>query len=392
MSSKEVIERIEKIRDERLPFEYVWMDAGWYGEDTKPTPDEFEGDWSRHTGDWRVSKFCHPDGLKDVSKAVHDAGMKFLLWFEPERVFTSTPILKEHPEYFLKIADKRHYLLDLGNEEAWQYCYDMLAGHIENLNIDFYRQDFNFSPLDYWRANDAEDRQGICEIKHISGLYRLWDKLQEKFPSLLIDNCASGGRRIDIETLKRSVPLWRSDLQCHANYNIDAAQMHSQTFNLWMPYSGTGTGRGYDEYRVRSSYAGGLTTNYSFSGREKFCDTLEKTEFIRKYTTEYLRVRPYFSEDFYPLSEVTSATDAWCVTQFNRPENKDGLLQVFVREHAPYETARFILKGLDENAEYLFTDLDGGEFSVSGKELVTKGLKLTVLEKRKAKIYLYKAL
>lgn len=181
-------------------------------------------------------------------------------------------------------------------------------------------------------------------------------------------------------------------MQCHANYNIDAAQMHNRTFNLWMPYSGTGTGRGYDEYRVRSSYAGGLTTNYSFPEREKFCDTLEKTEFIRKYTTEYLKVRPYFSEDFYPLSEVTSATDAWCVTQFNRRENKDGLLQVFVREHATYEIARFILKGLDENAEYLFTDIDGGEFSVSGKELVSKGLKLTVLEKRKAKIYLYKAL
>lgn len=396
MSSKSVLERVEKIRKNNLPFEYVWMDAGWYGEDTRPTPDEFEGDWPEHTGDWRVSKLCHPNALEDVSDAVHEAGMKFLLWFEPERVIQSVPIVKAHPEYFLRTVDGKtdawSFLLDLGNEDAWKYCYNTLAELIKRLHIDCYRQDFNFSPLDFWHANDTEDRRGISEIKHITGLYRLWDALLERFPSLLIDNCASGGRRIDIETLKRSVPLWRSDLQCTANYDVEATQMHTQTFNLWMPYSGTGGGRPCEEYRIRSAYAGGLNTNYAWSEKEGYCETEEQIEFIKKYMAEYLRARPYFSEDFYALTEVSDATDIWCVTQFNRPEQKDGLLEVFVREKAHYETAKFKLKGLDETADYIFEDADGGEFVVNGKTLTNEGVSLTISEKHKAKLYFYRAL
>lgn len=394
MKSSSVMERIDKIKSNGLPFEYIWMDAGWYGIDTKPTPDEFEGDWAYHTGDWRISSLIHPERLKNVTKDTHDAGMKFLLWFEPERVLNTTPIAIEHPEYFLSSDDAydNNRLLNLGNEKAWQYCFDTISGLIEELQIDCYRQDFNFPPLPYWRKNDAPDRKGISEIKHINGLYRLWDKLLEKFPSLIIDNCASGGRRIDIETLRRSIPLWRSDLQCPADYDIEGSQCHNLSFNLWMPYSGTGSGRPYDEYRIRSAYAAALTTNYSFSERENYCDTAEKVDFIKKYTNEYLSVRPYFSEDFYPLTELSEKLDVWCAMQFNRPEKNDGIVEVFRRENAPYETACFVLRGLDTDRDYLFTDADGGEFTVNGKELSENGLRLTVEEKRKAKIYFYKSI
>ncbi len=96
----------------------------------------------------------------------------------------------------------------------------MLKEHISELKPDCLRIDFNFSPLPFWRENDAQDRNGITEIKYINAFYRLWNILPDQFPNLIIDNCASGGRRIDIETLKRSVPLWRSDLVCPANYSV----------------------------------------------------------------------------------------------------------------------------------------------------------------------------
>ena len=392
MKTESVLRRIDAIKKNNLPFEYIWMDAGWYGIDTKPTPDEFEGDWGIHTGDWRISPLIHPNALKDVSKAAHDAGMKFLLWFEPERVISTTPVAVQHPEYFMASDEEqgRNRLLNLGSPDAWDYCFNTVSGIIEELGIDCYRQDFNFSPLSYWRKNDDFDRCGITEIKHINGMYKLWDALLEKFPNLIIDNCASGGRRIDIETLRRSIPLWRSDFQCPANYDIEASQCHNQTFNLWMPYSGTGTGRNYDEYRVRSAYAAALTTNYSFSERENFCDTEEKVEFIKKYGNEYLKVRPYFSEDFYPLTEVSDKLDVWCAMQFDRPSEGDGIVQVFRRENSPYETAVFMLGGINSDNSYLFADIDGGEFTVSGKELTEVGLKITITEKRKAKIYIYK--
>ena len=394
MKTQSVLDRIETVKKNALPFEYIWMDAGWYGIDTKPTPDEFGGDWGSHTGDWRVSPLVHPQGLKDVSKALHDAGMKFLLWFEPERVIRTTPTAVAHPEYFLSNdnPNDNNRLLNLGNEEAWEYCFETLSKLIEELNIDCYRQDFNFSPLAYWRKNDDPDRKGITEIKHINGMYRLWDELLKKFPHLIIDDCASGGRRIDIETLRRSIPLWRSDLYCPANYDIEGSQCHNQSFNLWMPYSGTGSGNEYDEYRIRSAYAAALTCQYLWTEKEPFCDTEEKVDFIKRYTEEYLKVRPYFSEDFYPLTELSEKLDVWCAMQFNRPQKNDGIIEVFRRENSPYETACFMLRGIDESVDYLFADADGGEFTLSGKELMKNGLKITVPDKRKAKIYFYKTI
>lgn len=393
MKTPSVLERIETIQKNALPFEYVWMDAGWYGADTKPSPDEFEGDWGAHTGDWRVSPLIHTNDLKDVSQAVHTAGMKFLLWFEPERVRKGTPIAASHPEYFLLPADEKNknLLLDLGNEEAWEYCFNTLSRLIEEIGIDCYRQDFNFSPLPYWRKKDAEDRKGISEIKHVTGMYRLWDALLEKFPHLLIDNCASGGRRIDIETLRRSIPLWRSDYECPANYQIEGAQCHHLTFNMWMPFSGTGSGRPYDIYRIRSAYSPALTTNYTYSEREAFGDDPETLSWLKKYLEEYLKVRPYMSEDFYPLTEVSDRTDVWCAAQFDRPSQNDGVVQIFRRENSPYETARFGLFGIDPAADYLFTDADDPkEIPISGADLAEKGFCITLKEKRSAKIYFYK--
>lgn len=393
MKTSSVLERIDLIKKNNLPFEYIWMDAGWYGENTKPSPDEFEGDWGSYTGDWRVSPLIHPGGLKDVSKAAHNAGMKFLLWFEPERVIENTPIVADHPEYFILPENENNpnLLLDLGNDDAWNYCFDTLSHLIEDIGIDCYRQDFNIPPLYYWRKNDTEDRKGITEIKHIMGLYRLWDALLEKFPHLLIDNCASGGRRIDIETLRRSIPLWRSDYQCPANYLAEGSQCHNLTFNAWMPFSGTGSGRVYDTYRMRSAYSPALTTNYTFSERETFGDDLEKMVWLKKQLEEYLTVRPYMSEDFYALTEVSDRKDVWCAAQFDRPEQNDGIVQIFRRENSPYETASFGLFSIDETANYIFTDADSKqEVIVSGKELCDSGFLVEMKEKRSSKLYFYK--
>ena len=390
LSTDSCLEKIETIKENKFPFEYIWMDAGWYG-DTSPTPDEYEGDWWKFTGDWRVSTKSHPDGLLQMREKMADLGKKFVLWFEPERVRTNVPIAKEHPEYFLSYEnDPDNLLLDLGNEDAWNYCYNTLCEHIEKLRIDCYRQDFNFEPLGFWRKKDAEDRRGISEIKHINGMYKLWDTLLERFPNLLIDNCASGGRRIDIETLRRSIPLWRSDLQCPANYDIEGTQNHGQSFPLWLPYSGTGSGRSIDEYRIRSAYAPALTTNYFYSDKEKYDDIEKKHAFIAKYSAEFLKVRPYLTEDFYPLTELSMKNDTWCANQYDSPETMSGMVQIFRRPDSPYESACLKLYGLCADAEYIFEDADGGNFEAKGSDLLEGRFAFTVAEKRKAKIYFYK--
>ena len=66
-----------------------------------------------------------------------------------------------------------------------------------------YRQDFNLDPLPHWQHADAPDRQGITEIKYLEGLHAYWERIQTTWPDARLEGCASGGRRIDLETIDR---------------------------------------------------------------------------------------------------------------------------------------------------------------------------------------------
>lgn len=393
MSTEGCLKRLDAIEKAGLPQEYIWMDAGWYGVSEKESPDEFEGDWPLYTGDWRVNKKHHPDGLLDVRKKIDDMGKKFLLWFEPERVRRNSPIFAEHPEYLWGIerdGDTDNFLLNLGDDGAWQYCYETLSEKIRELRIDCLRIDFNFPPIYYWRQNDVPGRRGISEIKYVMGLYRLWDALLAEFPSLLIDNCSSGGRRIDIETLRRSVPLWRSDACCNANYPPEIAQKHSMSFGLWMPYSGTSCGREVnDTYRARSAYSPGFGNNYFYSERDEIHSDPKTIEWMRRIGEEYKTVRDYLSADIYPLTDIGN-DESWMAVQYDRPECGDGMLMIFKRSGSPYTHASFDLRGIGDGAHCKFTDLDdGSELTIDGSELLERGFELEIKGSRVSKIFTY---
>ncbi len=392
MTSDAAVKRINFMKEKGLPFEYVWMDAGWYGTFTEESPDEFIGSWSNYTGDWRVNPTHHPDGLLNVSKAIEDAGMKYLLWVEPERVNEDTPITKEHPEYLRSKDQWGRSLLDLGNEEAWQYCFDTVADLIERLNIGCYRQDFNFDPLEFWRDGEADDRQGINEIKYVMGFYKFWDALLEKFPNLIIDNCASGGRRIDIETIRRSVPLWRSDLACAADYDPDGVQSQTIGFSTWIPYSGTGTGRIVNDiYRFRSAYTNGINVQALWSDRDALL-TDEECEWLKNACEEFLKIRLYLSCDRYPLTIPSANKDVWDGIEYFDPDTNGGIVQIFRRSESPYIFSCFKLRGLDNNTVYTITDADTNEtISATGKELSEDGFGVSIPEPRTAKLYYIKA-
>ncbi len=391
MNSNYVIDRIEKLVKHNIPVEYIWMDAGWYGGDTEPSLSEWEGDWWWHAGDWQISPKIHLNKMQDIVKVIKDNNKKFILWFEPERANKRVPMVKEKPEFFLTSKkDDYSNLINLGDEEAFNYCLETLTNFISELKIDCYRQDFNCADaLCFWREADAENRKGITEIKHINGLYRLWDALLERFPNIIIDNCSGGGRRIDIETLKRSIPLSRSDAQGTANFRPENAQLLNMYCSLWFPYGGSCSGRAYDTYRFRSAYASCLETFFTMSIKENFGESREEISWLREKSEEYLKIRPYFYGDIYHLTEPTRDLSSWNVVQWDRPENKDGMIQVFKHENSPFTDATFKLFGIETDKNYQIEDLDGGEFAISGKEL-QEGFKLHIKEKRIAKIFLYK--
>ncbi len=181
MHTRSHLERIEVYRRERISRDYLWVDAGWYGLNSRYSPTDYISDWPLHTGDWRVSRETHPGGLRPIVEAAREAGMKFMLWFEPERVVRGTLWHQEHPEWFLERGD--NLLLDFSNPAALQGAIELFSRLITEYGVSLFREDFNFEPLEYWRQNDAEDRQGMTEIRFTEGFYAFWDGLMERHPA-----------------------------------------------------------------------------------------------------------------------------------------------------------------------------------------------------------------
>ena len=143
MSTAEHLKRIANIREQKLLYDYYWIDADWYGPDETVDPDPFKSLWADHVGMWKCNAVIHPQGLKPISDAAHQAGMKFLLWFEPERAVQGMPLTLDHPDWFLgEKKDRANLLLNLGNPEARKGITDLIAGIIEKEGIDCYRPGF----------------------------------------------------------------------------------------------------------------------------------------------------------------------------------------------------------------------------------------------------------
>lgn len=219
------IQWINRYLEEGIKIGHWWMDAGWYF--------NYGGGWPR-TGTWEVDTNRFPAGLRAISDYAHSKGIKTIVWFEPERVAAGTWLTEKHPEWIL--GGKDGGLLNQGNPEARQWLTDHVDKLMTTEGIDLYREDFNMSPLSYWRANDAPDRQGITEIRHIEGHLAYWDELLRRHPNMFIDSCASGGQRNDLETMRRAIPLWRTDYRCEPV----GTQCHTFGLSLWIPFSGTG--------------------------------------------------------------------------------------------------------------------------------------------------------
>ena len=376
---------IDSYLDKGLELDYWWMDAGWY-------VGAAENNWP-WTGTWEVDRRPHrfPNGLRPISDHAHGKGVKIIVWFEPERVAAGTWLATEHPEWVL--GGTEGGLLNLGNPEAW----DWLVNHVDKIitdeGIDLYRQDFNMDPLEHWRGNDAEDRQGITENKHVVGYLAYWDELLRRHPGMLIDSCASGGRRNDLETMRRAVPLLRSD------YLFEPAGQQNHTYGLsfWLPFYGTGYtpsnaagwgwGAGkpsYDPYTRRSNMCPSNTGCFDF--RVEVDDAL-----IQKLYKEWLEIGPNYFGDYYPLTDFSGQQDASMAIQFNRADAGEGHIQAFRREKCGDETMRLKLHGLDEDARYVVKDFDAPDTrTLTGKKLMEEGLLVTIPNQPGAATIAYK--
>jgi alpha-galactosidase len=360
--------------------ELFWLDAGWY---SGCGWNKENGEWPQNVGNLTVDKERFPNGLKPISDAAHAAGAKFMVWFEPERVYKGTQVYNEHPNWLQCLPNSDSYLYDLGNPEARLWLTNYLTDFFTKEGVDYYRQDFNFDPMPYWTNSDNPDRIGISEAKYIEGLYAFWDTLLVRFPNMIIDNCASGGRRIDLETTTRSTPFWRSDLE----QNSTGHQNHTYGLNLYLPLHGTALYK-TGNYYVRSSLGSLAVINWSVDGSNN-----DRIETYQQYMADFKRLRPYFYGDYYPLTVAHKRymnNNSWLAYQLNRPEQKDGIVLAFRRDRFTEDSMIIKLNGLVANAQYeLFYEDNGARISKSGKEL-KDGIEIKILDRPGSLLISYK--
>ena len=388
-NEQNVLSHLDSVRG--LGFEMFWLDAYWTG------PSGFPNSMGNYGFPLeRVEpKDRFPHGLKAIGGAVEKAGLKFLMWFEPERVASGTYLAKEHPEWV--IGGTGGGLFNLGLPEARKFMTDYLNAAIKAYKLSGLRIDYNIDPLGAWQAMDAQDanRVGMTEMRCVEGLYQMWDDIRQANPQLLIDDCASGGRRVDLEAVSRALVLWRSDNTCdmldhHPNTIAFAAlknQLMSAGLNRYLPFSTVGQ-MGATPYLFRSGFNGGIAFGEDIRGKDY------PRELLKQGIAEGKRLRKYFYGSFYPLSEVTTSPHDWCVLQYHLPDERAGMVMAFRRDQSPYGSYHGSLREIDRTGTYQVRMYQGYDpeppLTMNGSDL--ERLKLTIGERPGSVIVEYRQL
>lgn len=366
-----------------------WLDAGWYTGASGETVS-----WPQ-TGTLNIDTSRYPSKFADISSYMHSIDGKFLLWFEPEVVRVDkdqflTFCSDFKAEWYLGTAAGGSWLegqlLDLGNPECVAWLTAKISAIIAEGGVDVYRQDFNVDPAPVWNSHNEKGREGIVENKYVVGYLSFWDRLIERFPNIIIDSCASGGGRNDLESMKRAVPLHYSDWFDGNNEDYSMKQNITGEIFAWFPYF-------KNEVYQPSLYK--FRCNYAPMFIIKVPSPISKDvdwETVLKAQEEYNIVKEYFYDDYYMLLDYGKTENRYNGWMFYNAERGEGYAEILRNEGSRNAEVTVKLQGLDADTVYTLKDFDGlVELTAKGSELMSAGVKITTPEAPYAVIILIKA-
>lgn len=184
-----------------LGVELFVIDDGWFLN---------RSDDARALGDWIPDPAKFPHGLKPLGEKCHKLGMKFGVWFEPEMISPHSKLYEAHPDWAVrdgvhKPSLGRHQLtLDLTKKEVRDYVVDSVSAEIEESGLDFIKWDYNRNFSDFPNVP-------AFNYRYIVGLYEVLRRLRERYPDVMILDCASGGDRVDLGMFCYCPLCWASD-------------------------------------------------------------------------------------------------------------------------------------------------------------------------------------
>lgn len=352
---------INKIIENGLPIDYWWIDAMWYELGFEPYPN-----WCP-VGSWNVDKKRFPRGFAPLAERLGEAGAGVMAWFEPERVTPGTYLYEVRPDMLIRLpealaepvllggmeADENasidnSLLLDMSRDDVTDWLICRVGDEIEFNKIKLYREDMNTNPLRFWRYKDmaTDGRTGITENKYCVNRLRYLNALRARFPGMLVDSCASGGRRMELETMRIAVGVHKTD---YGYSDPIAKPAFHQTLFQWLPYfgsSGLSEGRPMNLYTFLMNLAGWVGLDFDFRDENFDYVPLQKFFALRE------KIVHCIFGDFLPLSPFTRDRRGCVIWQFDCPERGDGIIAVMKHTDCPFTSVKPKLLHLDPDASY----------------------------------------
>lgn len=366
-----------------LGIELFVMDDGWFG--------KRDSDVSG-LGDWAVNEKKLGCSLREVSERIHGLGMKFGIWFEPEGINEDSELYRAHPDWALRIPGKEpcrsrfQLLLDFSRQDVRDYIFSQVCQVLDSAQIEYVKWDLNRSLSDLYSAALPADRQGETAHRYVLGLYEMLEKLNTRYPDLLIEGCSGGGGRFDAGMLYYTPQIWCSD-------DTDAIERLSIQYgtSFGYPVSTMGahvskcpneqTGR-MAPLSTRAVVAMSGTFGYELDPEEiSVTERAQIKEQIADFK-KYYNLTQY--GDYYRLTDP-DAVSCWHAWQFAAPDGSEALLCGVALRILPNGPGHWVkLKGLNPDSTYL---ANGKEYP--GSVLMNAGLLLPAVNEEYASLCIH---
>lgn len=193
--------------------EYFVIDAGWYD----------SGIWWDSVGEWKESRERFPHGVREVTDYIRKKGMIPGIWLELEVIGIHSPKLKEFTDdcFFLRhgkrVYDRSRYQLDFRNPKVIAHANEVIDRVVNEYGVGYIKMDYNIEPGIGTEVNADSYGEGLLAHERA---YLAWlDSVFVRYPELVIENCSSGGLRMDYALLSRCSIQSTSDQEEYEMYS-----------------------------------------------------------------------------------------------------------------------------------------------------------------------------
>lgn len=366
-TESKIIELVTQGRE--LGCDLFVLDDGWFGH---------RDDDTSSLGDWTVNLDKLPHGLTNLSQKIHQLGMEFGLWFEPEAVSPDTAIFKEHPDWVIGVDSKNRtqgrneYLLDFSNPAVIDNIFAQMDQILSQTKIEYIKWDMNRNMTEPFSNYLPTSQQGEFFHRYILGVYDLYQRLIDKYPDILFESCSGGGGRFDLGMLYYAPQTWGSDdTDPYERWIIQGSE--SYLYPLQTIGAHVSASPNQQTGRQTSLHTRGNVALFGTFGYE--LDLSELSDDDKAEIKAQIRLRKQYDNlllqgRFYRLETIANSSDAWMVVSDSGKQALVCSFQTLTHPNAGYD--RVYLRGLLAEQKYQINH----EFEMYGDELMNVGLPL----------------